>query len=846
MKVLFAVSNEEISESVVKRYQREYKEIISYKNVYFFNAILKEIQKDKSYDRIVISEDLEVFTHTQYDQIDKFLFEKLDSISDEASNAKGDDIPIILICSDRRTKSEQILSKLFGIGIYNAIIGNDRSVEEVCNLIRKPRSKKEAKIYYKIDTEEVGYEKEDKNEVSETEMQNILAHYKRLGKDEEKYVQSFDSIAAQYNDTQLRIICRYLPLNVRAVLEEKSEKYQKLMAFNSKVSETLRKPKKEQKDTEGHTEKLLKPKIREINMSKPVVIPSEVNMQGNKKLSKNKQGKINIETQESTIKEKNQENKINEKNAQNKLQTVEPQKNIEIPKEQIEESVNVLDTSSNENQASAKIEESVKPVKRGRGRPKKNPEPIENKPKRGRGRPKKVSMQNEENISLPGFETIKENKDTSETILPGVEDDILESVTPEAKRDTYQNETILPGFENEEISQEENILPGFEEDFENSSQNYKKYQDTPSDYEENESNILPGFEEDEDEDTSEELEQEKNTSSTAENENIMPGLENSRNIVEPSSNQNYYTSRAQELLKPKVNENIDIANLITSDKKIVCFVGTSKNGTSFIVNNIAQILSARGIDTAILDATKNRNSYYIYTKNEEELRNIASTTLENLVYGSAEGIDAGKNLKVYTSMPTNDDPINNSREILQTLIQKHSCILIDCDFTTPVDYFKQAQEIYLVQSLDVLTIQPLTAFLRELKAQNILEERKIKIVLNKAIKVKGVNERAIIGGMAFYNDPSMSFMTELFDRNIVKYISIPFSEEVYSRYLSSLVECEISQKGYPKYIMQALNELANMVYPVVSGKSTYKPPTAKKVPTFTQSMNSTLDQMRKY
>ena len=46
MKVLFAVSNEEISENIVKKkYQREYKEIISYKNVYYFNAILKELQK---------------------------------------------------------------------------------------------------------------------------------------------------------------------------------------------------------------------------------------------------------------------------------------------------------------------------------------------------------------------------------------------------------------------------------------------------------------------------------------------------------------------------------------------------------------------------------------------------------------------------------------------------------------------------------------------------------------------------------------------------------------------------------------------------------------------------------
>ena len=201
MKVLFAVSNEEISESIVKKYQKVYKEIISYKNVYYFNAILKEIQKDKSYDRIVISEELEAFTHTQYEQIDKFIFDKLDDLSDEASNSRGNDIPIILICSDRRTKSEQMLIKLFGIGIYNAILGNDRSVDEVCRLINKPRTKKEAKIYYKIDVDDVNYQAENENDVSEVELQNIIAHYKKLGKNEEQYVKSFNNISLQYKNS---------------------------------------------------------------------------------------------------------------------------------------------------------------------------------------------------------------------------------------------------------------------------------------------------------------------------------------------------------------------------------------------------------------------------------------------------------------------------------------------------------------------------------------------------------------------------------------------------------------------------------------------------------------------
>ena len=56
MKVLFAVSNDKMSETIVKQYEKQYKEIVSYKNVYYFNAILKELQRDKTYDRIVTME----------------------------------------------------------------------------------------------------------------------------------------------------------------------------------------------------------------------------------------------------------------------------------------------------------------------------------------------------------------------------------------------------------------------------------------------------------------------------------------------------------------------------------------------------------------------------------------------------------------------------------------------------------------------------------------------------------------------------------------------------------------------------------------------------------------------
>ena len=81
MKVLFAVHDEKDSLAIVKKYQKEYKEIISYKNVYYFNAILKELQRDKSYNRVIIDEELEEFTSTSYEEKDKFFRNVVKKIS---------------------------------------------------------------------------------------------------------------------------------------------------------------------------------------------------------------------------------------------------------------------------------------------------------------------------------------------------------------------------------------------------------------------------------------------------------------------------------------------------------------------------------------------------------------------------------------------------------------------------------------------------------------------------------------------------------------------------------------------------------------------------------------------
>ncbi len=783
MKVLFAVNDESISTSIVKKYQKEYKEIISYKNVYYFNAIIKELQRNKSYDRVIISEDLEEFTSSSLEQKDKFIFERLDNISDEAISNSGIDIPIILICSDRRAKGEPLLVKLFSISIYNAILGDDRSIDEVCRLISKPRTKKEAKLYYKIDSEDANYEREKENEVSEVELQNILRHFKRLGKNEDSYVESFKRIILQYNKEQMKLIVAILPENVRKVLKKNSVEYQKLVGYDADTSITTEFDSKKNrtgiskslksKPKTGTSEKLLESKDKKL--TKPVVVPTTIDKNLYKKIDSTNNIDINLDTD--------------------------------------------LDDEIDDD-----VQKILEEKPRRRGRPRKNPITDENviqdiMPKR-RGRPRKnIDINEDEDINdtIEVKHSTSNIEDTAVNILPGLEDNMdIEDVTGENISSEFEDSDNK--LNTTELHNENN----FNDNYQNSD-NIEDYQN--NDYGE----VKDYFDE----------EQEFKDI----DENSFIDYSDRRNILNNQTNMNY--------LK-KYDNNFDderFEGLFTKEKKIVSFVGTSKNGTSFLVNNLAVVLSNMGIDTAILDATTNKNSFYIYTKNYEDLRKIASNSFDNLINEKAEGIKVNNNLTVYTTIPSKGELLNSSRPILETLVKKHSLVMIDCDFNTPMEYFDKSMEIYLIQSMDVLTIQPLTEFLRELKIKNILDESKIRIIINKMLRLKGVTSKRIIGGMSKYNDPEMSFMTELFNRNTVKVSAqIPFDEDVYIKYLNSMIECDIQINGYPKEFKQRLNLLAESVYPLLPGKKSDKKNRKNDnlfSNSFSPGMNSTLDSMRR-
>ena len=936
MKILFAVSNENVSNKIVDSYQKKYGEAVSYKNVFYFNAIIREIHKDKTYDRIVISEDLEPFSNNNYDVIDKFILERLKEISYEISS-QDKFIDVVVICTDRRTKAGYVLSKMYEYGIYNALVGTDRRIDNVCSLLYNPRTQQEAKEYYNIESQ---VDTSSVDDVSEQEVQNILIHYKRLGKNEDRYTDSFNNIAAQYTDKQLKIIIKCLPINVRAVLEAECPKYQELVTYaeeteeekaqKAKLQEQRRieqienekklqqKIEKEKRETERNAQKenqlrekmqsrqpaqtphptasgidLLDNKRKEQRMTGNVIIPTNMNIRNERKIytdeelnnmAQQQRQQRTVPQQQVAQPQSNSFPELDQIDARAEQPVQQPASTLPgtndwdadpfakpannqqsantlpglddfdtvlqqpvqqptstlpglddldtVPQQPVQQSQDTVQNLNNidaniENSAPAQMQmeavasqpEIPQEPKRGRGRPRKNPtEPP--KPKGKRGRPRKNPLPEDQ---------IEEQK------MPAIDkfDNIPQINTPqptESMAQTSDNINTEKDWNQDPFATQTNnqqpasTLPGT-----------NGWDADPFATNNNDGITL-------------------SSSVVGAVASAQPDTNNDFNNAQPVQEEKVssYTPEPEKIESmQKIEENRlystgSLNSVLTKDKKIVAFVGASKNGTSFLVNNLACLFSSIGVKTAILDMTQNKNSYYIYTNNDERLRNIAYTSIENLENGIAEGIQVDRNLNVYTAIPNDGKDYSNAESILSTLVQNESLVLIDCDLKTDLSYFANAQEIYIIQSMDILTIQPLTAFLRELKTKGILDQEKLRIVVNKELKVKSLTSKAIIGGMSFYNDPAMSYMTELFNKDKIRACSIPFDENVYSKYLEGIVNCQISINGYNKNFMNCLKMLGNMVYPLLS-KQTYSSRNSAEANygnNFSTEMNNTLNQMK--
>ena len=821
-------------------------------------------------------------------------------------------------------------------------------MEQVCKLINKPRTKKEAKMYYKIDAQDANYDNNNSEEVSETEIQNIISYFKKLNNDTAKYADAFNNIASQYSDEQLKIIINCLPVKVKAVLEDDCKKYQELVTVNGMVQRVNREGaiNQEARKQTGIKIDILDNKLNSQKMSGPIVIPASVRTSKNKGPVPVRPMGNSIEIPKTDKKEPVKTKKIVKRSELNAMGITDPADIKKVarqmgmqnsPKQEVKnvektEEVPAAVVEEKEAQKQKRVRTSAELVKIPpvSGNSQKQDE------KRGRGRPKKIKeepkVEEEDEFLLPGmmdFEeenvenVVEESFEIGEDMLPGLdeEDEVLPGIE-EDEEVVEEDDEFLPGMEEDEevIEEDDEFLPGMEEDEEIIEEDDEFVPGLDDDFEDDTlSGMLDDFEDDfiqapeteefeevdvtsetetvnevdeiddfeeveeiEEEyteevslpeldelDDFEEVEVEEEVEEIPESiDEILPGMDEDVEIVEdellpgfdeedilsPDIEENVVGESQIESIRPRVDYSMSNLNsLLTKDKKIVAFLGTSKNGTSFLVNNLAALFSLSGINTAILDMTKNKNSYYIYTNNEEELRKIAYNSISKLQSGGyAEGIKVNKSLSVYTALPNDGKDYSDAEPILSTLVQNHSLILIDCDFDTDPSYFASCQEIYLVQSMDILTIQPLTAFLRDLKSKGVLESEKVRVVINKVLKVKSLTEKAIIGGMSFYNDPSMSFMTELFNKDMVKACSIPFDENVYAKYLDGIVNCKVSVNGYEKSkkFWEKFKTLGDMVYPLVSkptygGKSTQVGQVDYSKNKFSNNMNNTLNQMKK-
>ncbi len=246
-------------------------------------------------------------------------------------------------------------------------------------------------------------------------------------------------------------------------------------------------------------------------------------------------------------------------------------------------------------------------------------------------------------------------------------------------------------------------------------------------------------------------------------------------------------------------------------KKTVCFVGAPKVGTTFCINAIATYLSRNKIRTAIVDLTKKRDTYTIYTYDNEGKRNIAAESLKYASNGLNEPLVYEK-LSIYTGMPGEDRKSYNANVAIDTVLQNNNVVLIDTDFSTPADYFRLCQEIYVVQDMDILNINQLTMFLRNLKSRGI-PMNKIRVIINKHVKC-ALTAKDILDGIATYTSYDLKMYDELFNSSNIPYYILPLDIENYKKYVEMVYKYSNKFATFTEDFKENLSNIINSIYPV--------------------------------
>ena len=802
MKVLFAIGNEQTSKKVAEKYYNKYGEELEYKNVFYFKALLEEVKKDKTYDRIVISEDLEQFYVKSIEAFDRIIFNYIDGITDEIEDSE-----IIFICSDRRTKqNDSFVERLFNIGVYNMLIGDERTIEPLCKYIKKPLNKKEAKRHLNITSiVSEGSPLASDDTVEEDQIMSILKYYDNMkinGKTSQaEYVKAFDDIAEQYNKNQLRVILLCLPADVRNAVYD-SNRYTFLM------------------DEEELSRREAKEKAQKKISNKPAkrgglfgILRDNRNKETQKPMPE-----VTVDnTQEEMARKQREQEELRKQAEQEAVAKQEAE--LRARQEAIaRQEAELRAKAEKEALARAEIQQNTQTTS------------VSAPENRNTVAPTTKSSINDIEIDVMSSVSEKNSADEQEELRRKAEQEAIARQQQEELRRKAEQEALANEQEELKRKAEQEALAKQQEELKKKAEQETLARQQEELKKKAEQEALARQQEE----LRRKAEQEALANEQVKTANVPPIATDTNNIkleqdrfeVERRKLEQEKQALEEEKRRlreqtERLNQNVGMATTTRNEamydeprkidyKKMVLFVGANKSGTTFVVNAVSHALAEQRISVGVLDMSRDKSMYYIYNQDDRDLRNIASECMQKLSEGVDSYIPANRNLKIYTSVSSSDSrKAYKNRIIIDTVKEANNLVIVDADFSTPFEYFEKANEIYIVQDLDIMKIQETTLFLRELKNKSI-DMNKIRIVINKYVKTM-LTPKKLIEGLSYYNDPQMSFIDELLS-NKVPYFIIPFEVENYVKYIEGMLKNELDYRKYTPSFLEAINALSTSVF----------------------------------
>ena len=936
MKVLFAVGTDQLSKNIADKYYEKYGEVLEYKNVFFFKALIEEVKNNKTYDRIVINEDFEEYRTKDLEQLDRVIFNYIDKITDETQDAE-----IILICANRRSKGDPFISKLFSIGIYNLLIGDDRNMNPLCEIIKKPKNKREAKQYLNIDTSLITENSITRdNEVDEYQVKSILSFYEGIRNQPEKYLETFDRVAEQYSRVQLKIIVEYLPKVVKdeifkadryKYLAPQPENQQVNVANQNSVSK-VKEPQKEQTKKKGGLFGGFKKHKPDPAQNIGKIDMSEMQSSGKVDLSSNteEQKIANVQAEAKMMAEQNRAKEQAELEARARAEAAARAEAEDKAKKQAELEAKAKErAAAAEAEAEARKQEELANKARAEIEARKQAELEAKARAEAEARRRQAELEERARAEAAAREQASlAEKAKAEAIA---REQAALSAKAKAEATAREQAELSAKAKAEAMAREQAMLAAKAKAEVEARTNSGVIHQTAG---VNATNVAPN--------TLVEIKPNPNAPERKEQKNDIPIAtvvskqepKNDNDIVinnnvnqkpqvkvEPNIQVNPIP---QKVAEPKINvttnsgnvpnrvithepvNNIPNANFVPTPsinqpvnnvsssvvseqerrmkeeqeklaleqkkireaqekleeekrklreeqeklvsaqtqlrneytkttphytnnevsvqtapipnyKKMIVFVGANKVGTTFVTNAVAHTIASSKVVTSIIDMTRDKSLYYIYADESKALKNRAAECMQRLADGEDYYIETMNSyLKLYTTIA---GAVSDQRRgykhkaIIDTVKANCNLTIVDADFTTPIDYFDQADEIYLIQDLDILKIQDVTLFLRELNARG-LDKKKIRLIINKFVKTS-ITPKIIIGALDFYHDPGGTYVDSGLMPSKVDYSIIPYNLNNYAKYVESLhkMSGNFNYKNYSTDFVQAIDEIVGKVYP---------------------------------